>query len=91
MKKYEHMLTEYTLTFNEVLDEMFNSCDTLWFQGEDFQEGIIIYLGNGRVQMVYFDKDKSSSPFATPIHLTSSLYHMKYRRVYTQKDAMREL
>lgn len=83
MKKYEHMLTEYTLTFNEVLNEMFNSCNTLWFQGEDFQEGIIICLGNGCVQMVYFDKDKSSSPFATPIRLTSSLYHMKYRRVYT--------
>lgn len=90
MKKYEYMLTEYTLTFNEVLDKMFNSCDTLWFQGEDFQDGTIICLGNGRVQMVYFDKDKSSSPFATPIHLTSSLYYMKYRRVYNQKDAMRE-
>lgn len=39
MKKYK-----YPLTFNDVLAEIFNSNEKLWFQGEEFQDGTIICL-----------------------------------------------
>lgn len=83
-KKYE-----YPLTFNDVLAKIFNSNDKLWFQGEEFEDGTIICLQNSSIQAVKFNNN--NSPFMWTFRLTPGLYRMKYRRVYTQKDAMREL
>ena len=83
-KKYK-----YPLTFNDVLAEIFNSNDKLWFQGEEFEDGIIICLQNGFIRFVTFNNNHSPSMWT--FRLTLGLYRMKYRRVYTQKDAMREM
>ena len=84
MKKYE-----YPLTFDNVLAEIFDSNEKLWFQGENFKDGTIICLQYGSIQVVTFNKN--FSPFMWPLQITPGVYHMKYRRVHTQKDAMREL
>lgn len=82
------LIKNYPLTFNDVLTEIFAHNDKLWFQGEGFQDETIICLQNGSIQVVSFDKN--FSPSMWPFQLTPGLYRMKYRRVYTQKDAMRE-
>lgn len=81
MKRYEH-----TLTFQEVLDQMFNKDYHPWFQSEKFKDGVIICLHNGRVSVVNFNQTME----IFNLFISRAMYSQKYRQVYTQKDAMRE-
>lgn len=76
---------EYNLTFPEVLDQLFNSNETMWFQGENFIDGVIMAAQNGLLRGIDF----SEHGMMWELVVSTGVYKQKYRQVYTQKDAMR--
>lgn len=77
---------EYNLTFPEVPIQLFNSYETMWFQGENFVDGVIITVQNGILRCIDF----SENGHMWEVVVSTGICTQKYRRVYTQKDVMRE-
>ena len=84
MKKYI-----YDLTFQEVLKELFEEDSPCWYQGENFQDGVIFLKAFGglreRIFTAGFDWQQD-----TPI-ISHDVYTQKYRRVISQADAERRI
>ncbi len=77
----------YDLTFEEVIEEMWNR--ECWYQGEKFADGVIILAdtdGKGILKNFYGDCLDTSL-----LVLTKELYSQMFRRVYTQPDAERRV
>lgn len=84
MKKYI-----YDLTFQEVLKEIFEENSPCWYQGENFQDGVVFLKAFGslreRIFTAKFDWEQD-----TPI-ISQNVYTQKYRRVTSQSDAERRI
>ena len=84
MKKYI-----YNLTFQEVLKELFEEDSPCWYQGENFQDGVVFLKQWGdlreRIFTPEFDYQQD-----TPI-ISHDVYTQKYRRVTSQADAERRI
>lgn len=84
MKKYI-----YDLTFQEVLKELFEENSPCWYQGENFQDGVVFLKQWGdlkeRIFTTGFDWQQD-----TPI-ISQNVYAQKYRRVTSQADAERKV
>ena len=84
MKKYT-----YDLTFQDVLREIFEEDSPCWYQGENFQDGVVFLktFGSLRERIFITDMDWEQD---TPI-ITTGVYTQKYRRVTSQADAERRV
>lgn len=84
MKKYI-----YNLTFQQVLKELFEDNSPCWYQGENFQDGVVFLKAFGslreRIFTAKFDWEQD-----TPI-ISQNVYTQKYRRVTSQADAERQV
>ncbi len=84
MKKYT-----YNLTFQEVLEELFEEDSPCWYQGENFRDGVVFLKAFGslreRIFTAKFDWEQD-----TPI-ISQNVYTQKYRRVTSQADAERRV
>ncbi len=84
MKKYT-----YDLTFQQVLKEIFEEDSPCWYQGENFQDGVVFLKAFGslreRIFTAKFDWEQD-----TPI-ISHNVYTQKYRRVTSQADAERRI
>ena len=84
---------EYTLSFKEVLEEIFNTNEKVkyWYQGENFKDGHFLKIDeDNNINLYCFDEDSiNAKNFGTPI-LSRGLYTQKYRRVCTQPNVMRK-
>lgn len=78
-----------TFTFQEVLKEIFEEDSPCWYQGENFQDGVVFLKQFGdlreRVFTAKFDWEQD-----TPI-ISQNVYTQKYRRVTSQADAERQI
>ena len=79
----------YDLTFQEVLKEIFEEDSPCWYQGENFQNGVVFLKQFGylieRIFTPEFDYQQD-----TPI-ISPGVYTQKYRRVTSQADAERKV
>lgn len=84
---------KYDLTFADVLNEIFEDKKLkCWYQGEDFMNGYFIKINDfDEIGLFYFSKDKFGEQNAGYLPLTNGVLKQKYRRVYTQPDAMRNI
>lgn len=62
---------EYTLSFKEVLEEIFNTNERVkyWYQGENFKDGHFLKIDeDNNINLYCFDEDSiSAKNFGTPI------------------------
>ena len=70
---------EYNLTFPEVLDQLFNSYEAMWSQGENFIDGAVVTVQNGLLRGIDFSEHGRMWEIVVSI----GVYTQKYRRVYT--------
>lgn len=80
----------YDLTFQDVLKEIFEEDSTCWYQGENFQDGVVFLKAFGSLRERIFTADKFGWEQDTPI-ISQNVYTQKYRRVTTQADAERRV
>ena len=78
-------MIEYPLTFHEALDYLQD--DAGWIQGEDFADGLVLKWGNEGFLTIYDFLDHDEYDFC----ITKHLMNMRYRLVYTQPDACRNV
>lgn len=79
----------YNMTFNEVLNEIFNTKG--WYQGESFGNEVFISVGPDKCVTVFIFTDnfigkKNLGAFV----LSEKAYNMKYRRIYSQPSVERK-
>lgn len=79
----------YDLTFQEVLEELFEEDSPCWYQGENFRDGVVFLKQWGDLRERVFIPGKSYIQ-DIPI-ITQGVYNQKYRRVTTQPDAERRV
>lgn len=83
---------KYNLSFNDVLNEIFDTHG--WYQGEEFADGVFITVtkNNDVVEVREFNIDKHfGEKYLTDLSITRGVRDMKYRRCYTQPDVERKV
>ena len=79
----------YDLTFQDVLKELFEEDSPCWYQGENFQDGVVFLKQWGDLRERIFTTGMGWQQ-DTPI-ITTNVYDQKYRRVTSQADAERRV
>lgn len=84
MKKYN-----YDLTFANMVEEIFKTYGC--YQGEEFNDGVYIQVLYNGIRVQVFSNNWYGAKDIGNFILTRGAVEMKYRRVYTQSDAMRKV
>ena len=81
----------YDLTFQDVLKELFEENSPCWYQGENFQDGVIFFKQYGDLKQKLFITQFSWQQDTCSPTITQNVYTQKYRRVTSQADAERKI
>ena len=79
----------YDLTFQDILKEIFEEDSPCWYQGENFQDGVVFLKQFGDLRERVFTTEFGYQQ-DTPI-ISHNVYTQKYRRVTSQADAERKI
>ena len=79
-KEFINRLSEYNLTFTDVVDEIFETNG--WYQGINFDDYSFIAIGrDGKLVEKYFVNSNGKTAFKRTLEIDSRIIKMKYRRI----------